>query len=46
MYLGGLLLIVILFQNMSKVYEDKQRRQLKLADTDSFRKRLMQTLKP
>jgi ribose/xylose/arabinose/galactoside ABC-type transport system permease subunit len=45
MYLGGLLLIVILFQNMSKVYEDKQQRQLKLVDTDSFRKRLMKTLK-
>jgi hypothetical protein len=40
-----LLLIVILFQNMSKVYEDKQRRQLKLADTDSFRQRLLKSLK-
>ena len=45
MYLGGLLLVVILFQNMSKVYEDKQQRQLKLADTDSFRQRLLKSLK-
>ena len=45
MYLGGLLLVVILFQNMSKVYEDKQQRQLKLADTDSFRQRLLKSIK-
>ena len=45
MYMGGLLLLVILFQNMSKVYEDKQQRQLKLADTDSFRQRLLKSLK-
>ena len=45
MYMGGLLLVVILFQNMSKVYEDKQQRQLKLADTDSFRQRLLKSLK-
>ena len=45
MCLGGLLLVVILFQNMSKVYEDKQQRQLKLADTDSFRQRLLKSLK-
>jgi len=45
MYLGGLLLVVILFQNMSKVYEDKQQRQLKLTDTDSFRQRLLKSLK-
>jgi ribose/xylose/arabinose/galactoside ABC-type transport system permease subunit len=45
MYMGGLLLVVILFQNMSKVYEDKQQRQLKLADTDSFRQRLLKNLK-
>ena len=45
MYMGGLLLVVILFQNMSKVYEDKQQRQLKLADTDSFRQRLLKSFK-
>ena len=45
MYMGGLLLVVILFQSMSKVYEDKQQRQLKLADTDSFRQRLLKNLK-
>ena len=45
MYMGGLLLVVILFQSMSKVYEDKQQRQLKLADTDSFRQRLLKSLK-
>ena len=45
MYMGGLLLVVILFQNMSKVYEDKQQRQLKLADIDSFRQRLLKSLK-
>ena len=45
MYMGGLLLVVILFQNMSRMYEDKQQRQLKLADTDSFRQRLLKSIK-